>query len=136
MRGIGNDPLGYHEVLLPHPTIFKERARVKVSIKESIARRQAILNWCKGKAMLISELAELANMTVPSINHQLIILVNEGYLSKNKANTSGVSVCAYNYKTIKKEPYVCVETEKAIEVVRCPVDYPPALMRMMGYLKV
>lgn len=109
-------------------------------VAESTIKRQAILDACEDKALLMSEVSKITGNSVTAINHHLVKLVDEGYLEKTKARIEGVSLCAYVYRTVKDEPYVMqAEVERAPTphpAIQFPADFPMGLMRMMGYLRV
>lgn len=103
---------------------------------ESIIKRQEILNACKDKALSISELAEAVSLIKTRLNHHLLNLVNEEYLSKTPIRLSEVNQMAYAYKTINFEPYEWMPDARVEEKpTTCDLDYDPKLMLMMGYTK-
>jgi hypothetical protein len=104
---------------------------------ESIIKRQEILNACADKQLSISELAESISLIKTRLNHHLLNLVNEGYLSKNPIRITEVNQSAYAYKTINFEPYEWMPDARVEEKPTiCNLDYDPKLMLMMGYTKI
>ena len=109
-------------------------------VEESTAARRKILDVCKDGALLKSEISKATGIDMTAINHHIMKLFNEGYLSRHRPSVKGRTSGAYYYTTAKDELYVIpvmeVPTPGADTRVQFPTDFPAQLMRMMGYLRV
>jgi hypothetical protein len=109
----------------------------RITRAQSIAKRQLILDACKNKSLILSEIAEATGIIKTQLNHHLIFLVAEGYLIKNLIPVKVNKQDAYTYQTINFEPYVYGKRMEVEEKpIICPVQFDSKLMFWMGYTNI
>jgi hypothetical protein len=109
----------------------------RITRSESIIKRQAILDACIKKPLIIAEISEATGMVKTQLNHHLINLIAEGYLSKTPCPKPIHGQWGFYYQTINFDPYEW-QTHKEVEErpIRCNVNFDQKLMFLMGYTNI
>jgi hypothetical protein len=109
----------------------------RITRSESIIKRQAILDVCRKKPLIIAEISEAIGMVKTQINGHLVNLIREGYLTKLPCPTPIHGQWGYNYQTINFDPYEW-NSHKEVEEkpIKCEVNFNQKLMFLMGYTNI
>ena len=111
----------------------------KAKMEQSIVIRNAILDACHYNLLTLAGIAEATGFRKNGLNHHLIILVEDGYLSRHEryARLGGQWASGYSRKNDAPYQWVIHKTQPFVEPpVAPPVHLDIGLMIKLGYTNI
>ena len=111
----------------------------KAKIEQSIAIRNAILDACDYNVLTLAGIAEAIGFRKNGLNHHLIILVEDGYLSRHERFARVCGQWSSGYSRKNNAPYEWVVHKPkpfVAPVVEVREDLDIGLMIKLGYTNI